>query len=739
MFAGCNKGFEDRLSDLENRVSVLEEYVTNLNNEVNGIQTIVTSLQSKVYVTGVEAVKNDSGAETGYKITFNQGNPIIINHGKTGDKGQTGAPGLTPGIDMFEGEWYWKYVGGDWILDSAGNKIPVAKSLRFEVNDGNLYVSIDGAQVELVGKVQGAQGDSWFDGVTVDEEAGTVTISIADSEHDLVLPFNAAAADDFALELQLPESTDVLLGGTIELSYTLAGCDAKDAGVFVQAPEDWKVAVDEAAQKITLTVGEKAGRVVVYAINNVTGEVRAKFVAYDPEAMLIVAVNDTKFYLDPTGGEFTIPVSTGISYRVENTNWLTVTKAPATKAVEHTVLTVTAGENASDSPREGEVNIRTSDGNKLLLSSTVEQKNYNPALLVDGEGNPIKWQETFGLKVGSTTTNFKNDVTIELSDDFTKGTYKVKNMFKADLFFGATGMVTNAGADYYADLEDDVLTVYKAEHPSYYFGGNVTLKVDLSEMTITSSANINCTTAGAQQKAAEIVDYKLEIPAPSQEGDENPILGSYLESFTSSGMSTAAPGGNLTIEASDNPSQGNVKVTSFLGQTNLSIYGTLTSTIEIAGDPGNYSLFLGNLGPCPKLTITIKDGKATFNESAISFPTISGYSAIGSTLLGSYLESFTSSGMSTAAPGGNLTIEASDNPSQGNVKVTSFLGQTNLSIYGTLTSTIEIAGDPGNYSLFLGNLGPCPKLTITIKDGKATFNESAISFPTISGYSAVKQ
>ena len=357
MFAGCTKDFDERLTKLEERVGALEEYVANMNAEVKGIQTIVSNLQKNVYVTGVEPIKNDSGAEIGYRLTFNQGNPIEIMHGNTGAVGQTGAAGKTPTIDMFEdGNWYWKYVGGNWMLDSNDNMIPAYKELEFTIEEGVLYVSIDGAPAIPLGQVkgedgaqgpqgetgaqgpqgetgeqgekgedgapgtpgtpgaQGPQGDSWFDDVFVDEVAGTVTISIVGSEHDLVLPFNAAAADEFALNLNLPASTEVLLGGTINISYTLVGCDAKDAAVFVQAPEDWTVALDEAAQKIALTVGEKAGRVVVYAINNVTGEVRAKFVAYDPEAMLIVGVEKSDFYLLPDGsGSIEIPVSTGLN------------------------------------------------------------------------------------------------------------------------------------------------------------------------------------------------------------------------------------------------------------------------------------------------------------------------------------------------------------------------------------------------------------------------------------------
>ena len=209
MFAGCTKGFDERLTSLEKRVDALEEYVTNLNAQVQGIQTIVSNLEKNVYVTGVETLTNASGATIGYKLTFNQGNPIEIMHGNAGAQGLTGSNGLTPSIDMAEdGNWYWRYVGGDWILDGEGNKIPVYKSLDFEIgDDGHLYVSVDGAPVVDLGLVKGAdgedgasgapgapgadgaKGDSWFDNVVVDEEAGTVTISIAGSDHDLVLPF----------------------------------------------------------------------------------------------------------------------------------------------------------------------------------------------------------------------------------------------------------------------------------------------------------------------------------------------------------------------------------------------------------------------------------------------------------------------------------------------------------------------------------------------------------------------
>ena len=803
VFSGCNKGFDERLTNLENRVSELEAYVANLNAEVQGIQTIVSNLQKNVYVTGVETIKNDSGAEIGYRLTFNQGNPIEIKHGNTGAIGLTGESGKTPTIDIAEdGNWYWKYLGGDWITDSNNNKIPVYKSLEFEVANGHLFVKVDGSTAIDLGPVQGekgetgatgpqgpqgpagetgatgpqgpageagangAAGESWFENVTVDEEAGTVTIDVAGTDNDLVLPFNAAAADEFALNLNLPASTEVLLGGTINISYTLAGCDVKDAAVFVQAPEDWTVALDEAAQKITLTVGEKAGRVVVYAINNVTGEVRAKFVAYDPEAMLIVGVEKSAFYLLPDGsGSIEIPVSTGLSYRVEKSDWLTVAEAPATKAMTHKVYTVTAGENTTGNTRDGEVNFWTSDGSKLLYTVTVSQKGYNPALLVDGEGNPIKWQETFSLKVGSTTTNFKNDVTIELSDDFTEGTYKVKNMFKADQYFGpGYQTMTSVGADYYADLEDDVLTIYKAEHPSYYFGGNVTLKVDLSEMTITSSSNINCTTAGAQQKAAEIIDYKLEIPAPVVEDD--PVLAKFVGTWSESfefkqySWSTAATYTNDAVEIKIEDGQlvatNILKITPQYGSPAAgTYYGVLSSdgkTVTFSDKDMNSPTHM-TLGPVSDFVLTLSDdGKTLSNASALGGKVVN-YVAKKkedpmAAFVGTWSESFgfKQYSWSTAATHTNDAVEIKIEDGQlvatNILKITPQYGSPAAgTYYGVLSSdgkTVTFSDKDMNSPTHM-TLGPVSGFVLTLSDDGTTLSNASALGGSVTNYVATKK
>lgn len=618
VFAGCTKGFDERLTSLEQRVDALEEYVTNLNTQVQGIQAIVSNLEKNVYVTGVETLTNASGATIGYKLTFNQGNPIEIMHGNTGGAGDQGPSGQTPGIDMDEdGNWYWKYVGGDWLYDGEGNKIPVYKSLEFDIIDGHLYVSVDGSPAIDLGVVKGAdgedgdkgeqgeagpqgpqgpagndgaagpqgpegpqgdkgdQGDSWFDAVIVDEEAGTVTISIAGSEHDLVLPL-APAEKEFELNLNLPDTDAAIMGGRLYIGYTLVGCPADAAAVFVQAPEDWNVELDEAARTISLTVGNTAGRVVVYAINNETGDVKAKFVNYNPEELFVVDVQDKNYYFTPAGGTVEVTVSTGIAYDYQNSNWLTVSKEKVTKALEHNKFTIEAAANTSGSKREGDLTLMSRDG-KELLTMSFEQKSYLPALIEDAEGNPVAWQETFGLSNGSTVKQYKNDITIELSDDFTKGTYKIKNMFISDLWYDNGQMKTNAGADYYADVEDGVMTVYTTDAKSYYFGGTpVKLAVDLDAMTLTSTETVSCTVPNGN-KSATIVDYKIALPQEEEGGGEDPLVtlvcGTYTESYTNPMYWPSA--GTLTIKPSDDLSKGNVML-SISSSTNF-VYGTVSA------------------------------------------------------------------------------------------------------------------------------------------------------------------
>ena len=303
-----------------------------------------------------------------------------------------------------------------------------------------------------------------------------------------------------------------------------------------------------------------------------------------------------------------------------------------TKAFNGKTIEFNVNPNTSTSSREADITITWTGGSRTF-TVVQEGKPELSFVYVDGDPNKelIQWEETFGVYADESLNNkvadFKNTFTIDLSDDPSKGTYKISNLFTNNI----------AGGTYYADFnsENNELTVYTSESASpsrtYYFDNTVILLYNSSTKTFSSkltafTANTMFSFTGYQSKTAFIGNYTAEVKV--EEGDGDSIMGNYVENFNTSSAYTTPVGGNLTLAPSDDPEKGNVLITSFLGQNALKIYGELTTQISVAGDPGNYSVFLGNIGPCPAFTITIKDGVATFNESAITYPTISNYAAI---------------------------------------------------------------------------------------------------------------
>lgn len=137
--------FNDRLANLEDRVSKLEKLCAEMNTNISSLQGIVSALQNQDYITAVNELTSD-GKVIGYTINFAKGQPITIYHGKDGVNGKDGADGKdgtdgkdgqngkdgadgkdgsTPVIGVkqdTDGVWYWT-LNGEWLLDDNGQKI----------------------------------------------------------------------------------------------------------------------------------------------------------------------------------------------------------------------------------------------------------------------------------------------------------------------------------------------------------------------------------------------------------------------------------------------------------------------------------------------------------------------------------------------------------------------------------------------------------------------------------------
>lgn len=120
VMTGCNNDDIDELraktDDLDARVTALEEMQQTLWDNIQALQAIINDA-SFDYVTGVTALADGSG----YQLTFKRGNPIVIKHGKQGEKGD--APNLGAKQDA-DGEYYWT-LDGEFLLAADGSKLPV--------------------------------------------------------------------------------------------------------------------------------------------------------------------------------------------------------------------------------------------------------------------------------------------------------------------------------------------------------------------------------------------------------------------------------------------------------------------------------------------------------------------------------------------------------------------------------------------------------------------------------------
>ena len=137
----------ERLSDLESRVSALETLTRQMNSNISSLQGIVTAIQTGDYITSINPIASD-GKTIGYTITFAKGQPITLYHGQDGADGHTPVVGVKQDDD---GVWYWT-IDGQWLLDANGRKV----------------------------KANGKDGDSMFKRVTMTETE--VTFLMADGQ-----------------------------------------------------------------------------------------------------------------------------------------------------------------------------------------------------------------------------------------------------------------------------------------------------------------------------------------------------------------------------------------------------------------------------------------------------------------------------------------------------------------------------------------------------------------------------
>ena len=382
----------------------------------------------------------------------------------------------------------------------------------------------------------------------------------------------------------------------------------------------------------TLTLTMTATDDAVY-----TSEVSAiRFTASESRKINLTQIfkmgTEETMYASPAGGEVVVPVVTVADYTYEvaidgNPEWLTCSLP--TKAFHGENIVFTAAQN--DTGVERSANVTISWGEDQTRTFTIAQKAIYMDFVNDSDGNPIKWEETFGLYSSESSANngtnavvnYKNVFTIELSDDFNKGTYKLVGAFiENDAFVG------KAGATYYANYENNVLSVIKSDAGYAFEAKAVSLTYDEVNKEFSAApikfgykfSNADLKNGGFIGGYKAVV--KVEEPAgpsgPSVElGDAVKVLGNtYVESYSLSGAYGNTPG-NLVFEESDDLSKGNVIITRIFGCAATGMYATVSGNTITTIESASIEYLQGD-APIGQLTLTIgSDGNITMEDQPL--------------------------------------------------------------------------------------------------------------------------
>lgn len=319
LFASCedydDTGINNKLNELDQRLTELEATVKAMNQDIAGIQTLVDAMQSNVYVSRIVE------GETGYEVFFTNGESITISNGKDGEAGKDGVT-VTIMLDETDGQYYWAVTkdGVTSFIEVDGKRILVkgdkgntplmrvvmeGETGYWEVSydNGETYERVllpDGTPVTTSGGAGGLFKEAY-----VDEETNTAVFVFLNGEK-LEIELRSEMYIRFAGEEQL-EKAAFKMGETREFQLEAVGV----LKTVVTTPDEWNASYDKATKVLKVTApaeshancadleGELAliyfgdeNQSSVLALNVYIG----KFISADESALAVDATKDEATY-----------------------------------------------------------------------------------------------------------------------------------------------------------------------------------------------------------------------------------------------------------------------------------------------------------------------------------------------------------------------------------------------------------------------------------------------------------
>ena len=301
------------------KLDSLEAKLTELTSQVNSVSSIVSALEQKVYVKAVTEVTG------GYEIEFTDGKKVTVKDGKDG----ANAPeiGATKDVD---GIYYWT-LGGEWLLDAAGNKVPAGMGQpKLKTENGQWFISADGKEWALIGPDVACT----IKNVAVAEDA--VTFTLADGT-EIVIPL----VQVIDITFDIPE---VVVYGeeTLEFSYVITGGTEKNRVAAICTSGVASVTATDANNGV-IKISSLVGADFECTVFVTDGVERTIFKTLKFRSGVFTTEED-EIYVGFDAAVLTIPVATSMEFVVTpECEWITVAaEAKAEVKTEEIVLNVAA-------------------------------------------------------------------------------------------------------------------------------------------------------------------------------------------------------------------------------------------------------------------------------------------------------------------------------------------------------------------------------------------------------------
>ena len=506
----------------------------------------------------------------------------------------------------------------------------------------------------------------------------------------------------------------------------------------------------------------------VSGISFVAAEARAinlmQIFEFAPAAMEVAA----------NGGRIELPFTTTVEEVTvtENADWLE--SDVAVKGFQTGNVTLVAAANEGEEARTAEVTVSWGEGKSV--SFTLTQPAIYRGFLNDADGNPIQWEETFKVYASETDANaeanakatYNNVFTIALNaEDYTKGTYKISNMFKTDAYFGdGYQVITNKGGEYYADYADGKLTVKMAgAKKSYFFTKDVVLTYDETAQKFTSNGvlSFDMNTASSYNRAGVVAGYAAVVKVEEPEVDNGALdafVGTWSESFENSYFMGKGEYNNVDA-VTVSVVEGKLYFENLFGVATYgtacsgSYYGTLsadgtTITLEDATSMGHGAFGPMSYSATNPIVLNVTEGKLT--ASAAPFGYLNNYVATKKedpllAFVGTWSESFENSYFMGKGEYNNVDA-VTVSVVEGKLYFENLFGVATYgtacsgSYYGTLsadgtTITLEDATSMGHGAFGPMSYSATNPIVLNVTEGKLT--ASAAPFGYLNNYVATKQ